>query len=155
MKKELLFLASLIVVTMTMGQPARPCLNCDTINGRSRDYYYGAWFDTCKCWLIDTACGTGCRFELYTPVQGSLVSMNAKRMVTPEPLRIKGLTALVQVGSWQVTQKAPEYLYLYQKGAQSGMFLHDTSMILLDSVRWDTVTNPRYMKIPRYGNVND
>ncbi|MBP5536277.1 MAG: T9SS type A sorting domain-containing protein [Bacteroidales bacterium] len=81
--------------------------------------------------------------------------MNAKRMVTPEPLRIKGLTALVQVGSWQVTQKAPEYLYLYQKGAQSGMFLHDTSMILLDSVRWDTVTNPRYMKIPRYGNVND
>ena len=155
MKKILLILANVAMIAVMYGQPATPCTNCDTIKGRSRNYYYGAWFDTCKCYQSDTACGGNIEFELYDPIVASPSSMNAKRMVTPEPLRIKGLTALVGVGTSSGTQKAPEYLYLFQKGAQNGRNLDDTTMVLLDSVRWDTLTKPRYMQIPRYANSTD
>ena len=155
MKRNLLLTLLLMMSLQMVGQPSTPCLNCDTIKGRIRDYYYGAWHDTCRCYQNDTACGINCNFRLDEPIVGSSTGYVAKRMETPEPLMVKGLTALVQVGVWSGTQKAPEYLYLFQKGVQHGRYPNDSTMILLDSVRWDTLTKPRYMQIPRYANSTD
>lgn len=150
MKKGLLVLVCLIIDVITWGQVQNPCANCDiVITGRSRNYYYGDWYDTCRCYLMGQDCANLEAGHNYYYV---------KKMVTPEPLIINGLTALTSYNplydQYHQPAQHPEYLYLYQKGEQKDMWIHDTAMILLDSVRWDTA-QPHYVLIETFAGSNE
>ena len=149
MKRYFTLTLLLVTTVQIFGQTATPCPNCDTIPNRHRNYFYNQWYDTCECYLN----GWDCYLEITTPVTGRYV---AKRFVTNEPLKIKGLTALTKVSSlyegfFYDTIRIPEYLYLYQKVCPDDtiFYLHDSCMLLLDSVRWDSI-KPHYMRFKPY-----
>ena len=149
MNRYLIFTLLIVLSTQVFGQTATPCPDCDTIPNRHRNYFYNQWYDTCECYLN----GWDCYLEITTPLTGRYV---AKRFVTNEPLKIKGLTALTKVSSlyegfFYDTIRIPEYLYLYQKVCPDDtiFYLHDSCMLLLDSVRWDSI-KPHYMRFKPY-----
>ena len=146
MKKHLLSL----IVLLTVAQSVSAQVN-DTIYGRSPNYYYMDWYDECE--------------KYYQPYTGSysdevcLVGMNSFDAVyyfgryqhTPKSILVKGLSCMVSIDYMRFCHPSypftigggplPEYMFLYR---------HDTvndSLILLDSVRWDTVP-PKIMKLP-------
>ena len=153
MKRYLIFTLLFVLSAQVFGQTYTPCRDCDTIPNRHRNYYYynRLWHDTCSCYRN----GLYCELEITTPI-GFGGGSAAKRYTTDEPLLVKGLTALTltayQGSDYIDTVKLPEYLYLYQRVCPTGlnyMHLGDSCMVLLDSVRWDTV-KPHYMQFKPY-----
>ena len=127
-----------------LSQAITPCSDCDTIQGRDRNYYYCDWYDSCYEYYhpyIDPQMSLELQF-LHTPIYCNGV-LYAKEMYTSHPIQIRGMMAMVDIyagyNTFMNPTKLPEYLYLYQKGPND-------SMILLDSTRWDTV-NPHYMQL--------
>lgn len=149
MKRYLIFTLLFILSAQVFGQTHTPCRDCDTIKQmRHRNYYYNQWYDTCSCYRSEY----GCYFVMSPRVVGNV----AKRYTTKEPLKIKGLTALtmvspMNVGEYMDTLRDPEYLYLYQKVCPDNFasIVADSCMVLIDSVRWDTV-KPHYMMLKPY-----
>lgn len=146
MKKVILFALCACFLQVALGQTFTPCSTCDTIPGRYYKYYYTQWYDTCAD-FDDTIHPTFYhKFSLDSPIQ-SWGPLFAKWNYTPQPMGVLGLTAMVDIYAdhryFRDTVKEPEYLFLYQLGANN-------SMIKLDSVRWDTI-KPHIMKLPLSG----
>lgn len=154
MKNKILFTLAVALSLQVLGQTYTPCTDCDTIPNRHRGYYYfnQPWHDQCQCFQD----GEDCYLELYTPL-GTGGGNFAKRYTTQEPLMIKGLSALTRVRTGSVEEyynnnRRPEYLYLYQRVCPTdtnSLHLNDSCLVLIDSVRWDTV-KPQYVQFKRY-----
>ena len=148
--KRFFFVVCLLLSLSSNAQTYTLCSDCDTINGRDRNYYYSEWYDTCACYLngqYDTTVSPLSNMSLDTPVQCYGV-VYAKQMLVSQPLKVKGIMAMVDIYAkhyfFRDTIKLPEYVYLYQK-------IENDSMLLLDSARWDTI-KPHYMKLRLYAN---
>lgn len=124
----------------------------DTIDGlqRYKNYYYTEWIDQCPHY--DNRCYDSSSYEKYLIeyYQWRL----AKTEYTPKPLKVRGLAIMNDMlthGPCLSWEHAVEYLYLYQRTdtfnfANHGVF-PPFQMILLDSVRWDTVSVPKVFSI--------
>ena len=147
MKNKILFTLAVALSLQVLGQTYTPCTDCDTIPSRHRIYYYynQPWHDTCSCYLNDPSVQF-CDLGFNTPI-GPYGENVAKRYTTQEPLMIKGLTALTRVrtgssDNYTNNNRLPEYLYLYQRVCPTDLnhlIFGDSCMVLVDSVRWDTV----------------
>ena len=150
MKKQLLFLVVLLAAVHTV-------LAQDTIFGRSPDYYYMDWYDECERFYLPYGAHID-RVCLIEMGSYDYVSYVGRYQHTNRPLLVKGLSAMVSIdyesycnsrisGLAMGEDKLPEYMYLYQ---------HDTvedTLILLDSLRWDTVA-PKIMMLPRNSDTS-
>ena len=125
----------------------------DTIYGRSPDYYYMDWYDECPEFyqLPDTTSfGDWTCFHRFN--YGDDLGFDGRLYNTSHRLYVKGLSAMVSIDLvdhctnqvWEGGDSVvlPEYMYLFRH--EEG---NDT-LILLDSVRWDTLA-PKIMKLPK------
>lgn len=145
--KQYVFLFVMSVLAATaFSQTHTPCSDCDTIPSRYEKYYYTQWYDESPYYSTngykDSCTRIPFRLDYYP---GGLL---AKWEYTRQPLKVKGLVALVHIyanySSYADTTKLPEYLYLYQKINE--YYVHPNhpipmgiTMQLVDSVRWDTI----------------
>ena len=137
----------LLTATGAMGQWA----NFDTIPGHYDKYYYGpnGWYDKCEWFQKDGYVNDCWRTRLYLSPSWSAY---AQWYYTDQPIRVKGLVALVDIycnhESFMIPQRLPEYMYLYQFDTSDFMIMppDERPLIKLDSVRWDTV-KPHIMEL--------
>lgn len=146
MKKRLLPLIALLAVAQFVSAQVS-----DTIYGRSPNYYYMDWYDECDKYYQPYTGSHSDRVCLFAMGNHEEPSYVGRYQYTEQRILVTGLSAMVSIDymsfcaeHYQVVMGdkwLPEYMYLYR---------HDTvadSLILLDSVRWDTVT-PKIMKLP-------
>ncbi|MBQ6068174.1 MAG: T9SS type A sorting domain-containing protein [Bacteroidales bacterium] len=154
MKKHLLSL----IVLLTVAQSVSAQVN-DTIYGRSPNYYYYDWYDECERYYqpyTDSYFDRVCLFAMGNFDEQGYVG---RYQHTQRRLLIKGLSAMLSIDYMAPCSqipllplamgenRLPEYMYLYQ---------HDTvqdSLILLDSIRWDTAA-PKIMKLPKNNDTS-
>ena len=151
MKKTLLAL----IAAMTLIPSCRAQLydfdTLDTIYVRQRNYYYSSWYDECEGYGTDSA-----HWYFTSMDMGGTEQLNegwkfAKLEYTPHRMAIKGLTAMIAISGRDVHNngfvatpiRLPEYMYLYQYDPS----ITRDSMLLLDSVRWDTA-KPKIWLLP-------
>ena len=144
-----------IIVLLTVVQSVAAQ---DTIYGRSPDYYYMDWYDECPEFYqlpdINIPCQMTC-FHRFN--YGDDLSFEGRLYNTPHRLYVKGLSAMVSIDliqecidqCWEGGDSVvlPEYMYLFRH--EEG---NDT-LILLDSVRWDTLA-PKIMKLPKNNDTS-
>ena len=148
MKKTLLAL----IAAMTLIPSCRAQLydfdTLDTIYGRQRNYYYSSWYDECEGYGSDSA------LWWFSSIHLDDAELNmgwkfAKLDYTPHRMAIKGLMAMIAISFSDVgvsdlvinPVRLPEYMYLYQYDPS----ITRDSMLLLDSVRWDTAKPKVYL----------
>ena len=152
MNKHLLSLIVLLSIVQSVSAQAN-----DTIYGRSPNYYYMDWYDECEKFYqpyTDSYSDRVCLIGIGNYTQLCYVG----RYQHPRRrLLIKGFSAMLSMDYMSMCAQAvphamgetrlPEYMYLYQ---------HDTvqdSLILLDSIRWDTAA-PKIMKLPKNNDTS-
>ena len=150
MKKIILSIILLSAIVQTAAAQ-------DTIYGRSPNYYYMDWYDECPEYYqpyTDTYSKRVCLFAMGNHDHRSYIGRYQR---TQRPLLIKGLSSMLSIDYMSFClehyqfvmgeNRLPEYMYLYQ---------HDTvidSLILLDSIRWDTAA-PKIMKLPKNNDTS-
>ena len=145
--KFLAIMLMLLMATGAMGQ----WTNFDTIPGHYDKYYYGpnGWYDKCEWFQKDGYVNDCWRTRLYLSPSWSAY---AQWYYTDQPIRVKGLVALVDIycnhESFRNPYRLPEYMYLYQFDTSDFMIMppDERPLIKLDSVRWDTV-KPHIMEL--------
>lgn len=170
MERTILTLMAFVAMALPMeAQPPVICSTCDTLMMRSDHYYYNGWYDTCDCYFTgpaDNPISPGYQTDsirLYGVYIPNETTLRAKRMYTPRPLQVKGLMAMVSINAegrgFMDPSKLPEYMYLFQSYTADNcninavyMSIRD-SVVLLDSVRWDTVSQPYILKFRLDANV--
>ena len=129
----------------------------DTIHRRSPNYYYTEWYDEDSLFYVPypplypgTSFEQPLCFYFVDPV-GSLYQ--GIEHYTTRPLEVKGLSCMVSIDAvtscsqdrfFYINQYGsfPEHMYIYQRDAVTD------SLVMLDSVRWDTVA-PKILELPR------
>lgn len=129
----------------------------DTIVGRSPNYYYSSWYDTCDFFyngVENPSAYVRTALARYgTDRNNRLVHSDN---TFGDTLRVKGLSCMVWMPDSSnynpgvptdeyllSTDKLPEYMYLGSFDRKQNEF------IIADSIRWDTVT-PKLMMLPRH-----
>ena len=152
MKKILFSIVIMLAVTQSVAAQ-------DTIYGRSPNYYYMDWYDECEEFFqppdLTRRSDWSCLHRF--PGGDDLPFFSGRLQHTDHPLLVKGLSAMVSIDliaecdhpQWPGGDSVvlPEYMYLFLK--EEG---NDT-LILLDSVRWDTVT-PKIMMLPKNNDTS-
>ena len=148
MKRTMIMLAMVLAGWMGMAQSP------DTIHMRSRSYYYEGWYDSCDFYQ-DPANSLNWA-ELVTNGIEYPEQYCGRHIKTDSPMDVKGLSCMViiydelpyEIGGLRQefhhispNRLLAEYLYLCLLDSAT------MRMVVLDSVRWDTVT-PKIMELP-------
>ena len=149
MKRTLIMLAMVLAGWMGMAQAL------DTIHMRSRSYYYEGWYDSCDFYQDPSNSLNWA--ELVTNGIEYPEQYCGRHIKTDSPMDVKGLSCMIMIydelpyviGGLRQEFKhispnrlLAEYLYLCLLDSAT------MRMMVLDSVRWDTVT-PKIMELPR------
>ena len=159
MKKFLFF----IVVLFALVQPVAAQ---DTIYGRSPNYYYMDWYDECEEFYQPPDTGSRYDWTCFHRFNGGADPFFRGRFQhTDHRLLVKGLSAMVSIDlmdqcthpQWPGGDSVvlPEYLFFYRRKGWHDTIIPGSSdtLILLDSVRWDTLT-PKIMKLPKNNDTS-
>ena len=129
----------------------------DTIHRRSPNYYYTEWYDEDSMFYVPYPPykpGTTYTVQLcFGHVGWSGNLYHGIDHYTPRPLEVKGLSCMVAQNNIiacrsfryfyeRDTGHFPEHMYIYQRD------LVTDSLVMLDSVRWDTAA-PKILELPR------
>ena len=149
MKRTMIMLAMVLAGWMGMAQ------SYDTIHMRSRSYYYEGWYDSCDFYQDPS---NSLNWAELVPVGIEYPEQYCGRHIkTDSPMDVKGLSCMIMIydelpyvigGLRQEfhhispNRLLAEYLYLCLLDSAT------MRMVVLDSVRWDTVT-PKIMELPR------
>ncbi len=139
----------LLIMLAAMGTLPLSAQTPDTIDSRYDSCYYTRWYDTCRSYLN----GQQAKLRGF-----EFVDLAAIPHYTDSPIQVKGGVAMVvrpvdferilfKPYSTLGYPRLPEYIILYQYDEGTD------SMIVLDSVRWDTLA-PKIMKIPLSINMD-
>ena len=153
MKKRILPIVFLLAAVLSVEAQ-------DTIYGRSPNYYYMDWYDECEEFYQvpdpNARPARGACFNRFN--SGEDLGFEGRLYNTSYRLYAKGLSAMVSIDlldrcvtyNWAGADSVflPEYMYLFRH--EDG---NDT-LIMLDSVRWDTVM-PKIMKLPKYYDTSE
>ena len=146
MKRIIIMLAMVLAGWMGMAQSP------DTIHMRSRSYYYEGWYDSCYFYQ-DPA---NSEYTAILGVANSEEKYVGRHIKTDSQMDVKGLSCMViiydelpyEIGGLRQefhhispNRLLAEYLYLCLLDSAT------MRMVVLDSVRWDTVT-PKIMELP-------
>ena len=146
MKRTLIMLAMVLAGWMGMAQAP------DTIHMRSRSYYYEGWYDSCD--FYQDPANSAYMAELG--VANSEEKYVGRHIKTDSQMDVKGLSCMIMIydelpyviGGLRQEFKhispnrlLAEYMYLCLLDSAT------MRMVVLDSVRWDTVT-PKIMELP-------
>ena len=146
MKRIIIMLAMVLAGWMGMAQSP------DTIHMRSRSYYYEGWYDSCDFYQ-DPA---NSEYTAILGVANSEEKYVGRHIKTDSQMDVKGLSCMViiydelpyEIGGLRQefhhispNRLLAEYLYLCLLDSAT------MRMVVLDSVRWDTVT-PKIMELP-------
>lgn len=160
--KSMIIFVMMFVAGVSFASGSSPMDVDDTIPAdiRYENYYYTKWFDECPNYYPNGGVVDSCfckLFELWNFYGDASV---AKWEHTNQRMRVKGLVAMVDrltpPDAVDSNLKLPEYMYLYQLVGRHHALLSDIEdgldLVLLDSVRWDTVSAPRVMELRRGWN---
>lgn len=152
MKKYML--ASLVLL-MVGGEVSAQVY--DTIHRRSPNYYYTEWYDEDSVFYVPyPPYRPGTTFTIrmcFYDVAGVGNLYQGIDHYTPRPLEVKGLSCMVaqqyitgchtdRYFYERDTGNFPEHMYIYQRDSVTD------SLVMLDSVRWDTAA-PKILELPR------
>ena len=152
MKKYML--ASLVLL-MVGGEVSAQVY--DTIHRRSPNYYYTEWYDEDSVFYVPyPPYRPGTTFTIrmcFYDVAGVGNLYQGIDHYTPRPLEVKGLSCMVaqqyitgchtdRYFYERDTGNFPEHMYIYQRDSVTD------SLVMLDSVRWDTAA-PMILELPR------
>ena len=134
MKKNLIFIILYTVVLMSAAQ------TYDTIYNRASNGYYHRWYDTCD---NSHRLPEFINFNLSYYDSASITVISS---YTPQPMLVTGGIVMVSrtefnPDRWYFETGKPEYVMLYQYNSRL------QTMVLLDSVRWDTAS-PKILFLP-------
>ena len=147
MKKNII---STVIACLVMLWAGSVQASGDTIPGRYRNYYYTHWYDECPSYATNGYYDNGSHesFDVGQRVDAEIV---AKYERTPQPLKIKGIAALLIYDNTSPNinpEYIPEYVGVFQLTRKTHvdsilLSLHEAwhvhdSMIAVDSARWDT-----------------
>ena len=146
MKKRIMPIVFMLVAVSSVAAQ-------DTIYGRSPNYYYMDWYDECAEFYQPQDPNVRAQRTCFHRFNGGAdLGFEGRLYNTTHRLSVKGLSAMVsidlihncEIQCWDGDDSVvlPEYMYLFRH--EEG---NDT-LILLDSVRWDTVA-PKIMKLPK------
>lgn len=146
--KNVLLLVLLLSVTSLIGVNAQTVPHYDTITGLDPHYHWTNSYTTTSCYQQNLFGGFTIGIS-HCPAY----LIQAYRHYTPRPIAVKGLATLSftkpEILNLNLSQRLPEYLYLYQYSTACG----DT-MILIDSLRWDTTQNVKVFRIPKLADTS-
>ena len=157
MKKIILPIVLLLAVVRSVAAQ-------DTIYGRSPNYYYMDWYDECEEFYQPPDTGRHAMhsrtcFYRYN-YGGDIIAFTGRFQHTDHRLLVKGLSAMVSIDLVDQCERniwpggdsvvLPEYMYIYRRKGWHDTIILGTSdtLVLLDSVRWDTVA-PKIMKLAK------
>ena len=148
MKRTLIMLAMVLAGWMGMAQAL------DTIHMRSRSYYYEGWYDSCDFYQDPANSEYTAAFDLAASEHRYYAGRHIK---TDSPMDVKGLSCMVIIYDelpYEIGGLRQEFHHISPNRLQAEymyLCLLDSAtmrMVVLDSVRWDTVT-PKIMELPR------
>lgn len=151
MKKLIILLLTIVALSAWAQGPLSDTVTYDTIWGRNPNYHYSSWYDTCRAYLTPHLIYPNRRYyclEIYS-FDSRTYLMHADNTMG-DTLRVKGLSCMVwygddcdnELGSHISPYRLPEYMYL-------GVFNESKdSLMVIDSLRWDTV-KPKVQILPK------
>lgn len=151
MKKLIIFLLTIMALSSWGQGPLSSTETYDTIWGRFPNYHYSSWYDTCRSFLTPNLIYPNRHFyclEIYC-FSNRKYLMHADNTMG-DTLRVKGLSCMVWYGDdcsntlapHLSPDRLPEYMYL-------GIFDESKdSLMVIDSLRWDTV-KPKVQILPK------
>ena len=161
MNKNLLLIVILLVTARDVAGQV-----FDTVYQRGKNYFYMEWYDELDVFWDSTRSPRTCIGDIGAYNNGDHV-LTGRNYFTGSPIQVKGLACMIYMDTLykcgvlpetaisDSLERLPEYLYLLSRDSASPPqpIIDSSTMKLLDSVRWDTVT-PKVFKLPKHSDTS-